>query len=137
MIRSYQDSDYDQLKALYQQSELYGGVFDEARDGRERLAKKIAADPEAILVYEHDDVLRGTISLIEDGRVAWLYRFIVEDFEPSITKELYDKAIATLRDRGHTQVLVYSSVDDTKLDERYESLGMTKGSNYSCFWQEI
>lgn len=137
MIRSYQDSDYDQLKALYQQTELYGGGFDEARDGRERLAKKITADPEAILVYELDGVLIGTISLIEDGRVAWLYRFIVEDFEPSITKELYGKAIAILKDRKHTQVLVYSSVDDTKLDERYESLGMTKGNNYICFWYEI
>lgn len=137
MIRSYTDSDYEQLKALYQQTELYGGVFDGARDGRERLAKKITSDPDAILVYEQDGKLLGTISLIEDGRVAWLYRFIVKDFEPNVTKELYAKAIAILKERGHTQVLVYSTVDDTKLDNRYESLGMTKGSNYSCFWQEI
>lgn len=137
MIRSYRDADYDQLKLLYQQTELYGGVFDEARDGRDRLAKKIAADPEAILVCENNGELIGTISLIEDGRVAWLYRFIVKDFDLATTQELYARALDTLRSRGHTQVLVYSSVDDVKLDERYESLGMTKGDNYRCFWQEI
>jgi hypothetical protein len=137
MTRSYQDSDYEQLKTLYRQSKLYGGVFDEARDGRERLAKKIKDDPEAILVYEQNGELLGTISIIEDGRVAWLYRFIVKDFNSTITRELYDKAVAILRERGHTQMLVYSSVDNHNLDERYESLGMTKGDNYVCFWQDI
>jgi hypothetical protein len=137
MIRSYQDDDYEGLKELYGHSELYGGVFDEARDGRERLLKKIADDPEAILVYEENGELTGTISLIEDGRVAWLYRFIVKDFEPTITHELYEKAITILKSRGHTQVLVYSAVDNHELDARYSSLGMQKGDNYSCFWQEI
>ncbi len=137
MIRSYKDEDYLQLKELYQHSEWYGGVFDEARDGKERLAKKIAGDPEAILVYEQKEQLLGTISLIEDGRVAWLYRFVVKDFEPVITQELYDKALSILKARGHTQVLVYSAFDNPKLDSRYLSLGMNKGDNYSCFWKEI
>jgi hypothetical protein len=137
MIRSYRDTDYEKLKELYQHPEWYGGIFDEARDSRERLAKKIEDDSEAIMVYEQDDELLGTISLIEDGRVAWFYRFIAKDFEPQITRELYDAAIAVLKSRGHTQVLVYSAVDDAGLDARYQSLGMNKGSNYSCFWQEI
>ena len=137
MIRSYTDTDYEQLKALYQQTELYGGVFDEARDGRERLATKIAADPEAILVYEQDGRLLGTISLIEDGRVAWVYRFIVRDFAVQISKELYEIAVATLKRRGHNEVLVYSVADNGRLDSRYESLGMTKGGTYRCFWQEL
>jgi hypothetical protein len=137
MIRSYQDSDYEGLKELYQHPEWYGGVFDEARDGQERLAAKIANDPEAIMVFEEDGNILGTISLIEDGRVAWLYRFIVKDFEPRATKELYDEATRILKQRGHTQILVYSAVNDAKLDERYQSLGMTKGGNYACFWKEI
>lgn len=137
MIRSYQDSDYEKLKELYQHKEWYGGVFDEARDSQERLATKIADDPEAILVHESDGELLGTISLIEDGRVAWLYRFIVKDFDQQVTKELCTKAIEILKSRGHTQVLVYSAVDDRKLDERYAFLGMQKGDNYTCFWQEI
>jgi ribosomal protein S18 acetylase RimI-like enzyme len=137
VIRNYRDSDYEQLKELYQHSEWYGGVFDEARDGRERLAKKITDDPEAIMVYEDNGELLGTISIIEDGRVAWLYRFIVKDFDLTITKELYDRAVAVLKQRGHTQVLVYSAVKDEQLDGRYQSLGMEHGTNYTCYWQEI
>lgn len=137
MVRGYQDADYEKLKALYVHLEWYGGIFDESRDGRERLAKKIIDDPEAILVYEENGTLLGTISIIEDGRVAWLYRFIAKDFEPEVTRQLYDAAIAILKDRGHDQVLVYSSNDSRTLDQCYASLGMTKGSSYSCFWQDI
>jgi hypothetical protein len=89
------------------------------------------------MVYEESGKLLGTISLIEDGRVAWLYRFIVRDFEPTVTKELYDRAVVVLRDRGHTQVLVYSSTDDKQLDSRYHLLGMERGGDYACYWQEL
>lgn len=137
MIRSYQESDYDAIKELYSHLEWYGGVFDEARDGREVLAIKITQDPEAILVYTQDGEITGTISIIEDGRVAWLYRFVVKDFDEKVTRGLYDVATGILKSRGHTEVLVYSSVDDTNLDARYQSLGMTKGGNYACFRKEI
>ena len=137
MIRSYIDSDYEQLKGLYQHREWYGGVFDEARDGRERLASKILADPEAILVYERAAKLLGTISIIEDGRVAWLYRFVVQDFDKQITQELYDSAAKVLKARGHNQVLVYSQAGNTELDEHYSALGMNKGGDYTCFWKTL
>ena len=137
MIRSYIDNDYDNLKALYLQSDLYGGVFDEARDGRERLASKIAQDPEAILVYEQDRKLVGRISLIEDGRVAWLYRFAVVDFDEHVSKQLYDAAIDVLKARGHSEVLVYSSPTSTELDARYSALGMNRGGDYTAYWSKI
>lgn len=137
MIRSYLEQDYEKLKSLYLHPEWYGGVFDEARDGRERLAAKIAEDPQAILVYERDNELLGTISIIEDGRVAWLYRFVVGDFEPEITRELYDAATKILKERGHSEVLVYTPVGDKNLDARYDSLGMTKGGDYTCFYKEL
>jgi hypothetical protein len=111
MIRSYDDTDYQQLKELYSHKDLYGGVFDEARDGQERLARKIADDPEAILVYEKDGQILGTISIIEDGRVAWLYRFVVQDFDEATTKKLYDAATQSLKKRRHEEVLVYSDID--------------------------
>lgn len=137
MIRSYTDNDYEQLNALYMQGELYGGVFEEARDGRERLATKIAADPEAILVYEDKGRITGSISLIEDGRVAWLYRFVVESFDEQVTQQLYDAALSVLRKRGHSQVLVYSDGDSAKLDQRYTSLGMHRGGTYAAYWANL
>lgn len=137
MIRAYSDSEYDQLKALYAHTEWYGGVFDEARDGRERLAEVIKNDPEAILVYEVDAKLKGTISIIEDGRVAMLYRFITEPEQPDIAKALYEAAVTTLKNRGHTQILVYSDPHNQELDRRYAGLGMQRGGDYACYWADI
>lgn len=137
MIRNYQDSDYQELKELYEHSEWYGGQFDEARDSREKLASKISKDPEAILVYEQDGRLLGTVSLIEDGRVAWLFRFAVKDNKQKIAKELYDKASKIFKERGHTQILVYTPLGNSQLDNRYKGLGMTKGNNFTAFWKNI
>jgi hypothetical protein len=137
MIRQYKDFDYEQLKELYQHFEWYGGQFDEARDSREKLDKITAEDPDAILVYEMDEKLIGSISLIEDGRVAWLFRFVVRDNDPGASKELYKRACEILRERGHTQVIVYSPQHNKKLDERYAYLGMLKGNEFTAYWTDI
>jgi predicted N-acetyltransferase YhbS len=109
-IRPYQPTDYEQVVALYLQSELYGGQFDKNRDSEERLQKRIEADPDAILVAEQDNKIVGTVSLIEDGRVAWLFRFAVQqgEQEAAITKTLCDTALTVLKAKGHHQVLVYT-----------------------------
>ncbi len=137
MIRSYKDNDYDQLKQLYEKTEWYGGVFDEARDRRLRLVDKISQDPDAILVFDESSVLKGTISIIEDGRVAMLYRFVANPSDMKTAKALYVAATDVLKRRGHVQILVYSSPDNPELDKRYENLGLTKGGSYACFWANI
>lgn len=137
MIRSYQDSDYEKLKELYGHNEWYGGQFDEGRDSREKLSAKIADEPEAVLVYDQSGELLGTISLIEDGRVAWLFRFVVKENDQKVAKELYRRAIDILKKRGHTQVLVYSPYDNQELDTRYQTLGMTKGKNFTAYWSDL
>lgn len=136
-VRSYQPSDYEQLKALYLDSSTFGGQFDEARDAADRLRKKIEADPDAIIVAEVDNNIVGTVSLIDDGRVAWLFRYAVLIDQTEALKALHDKAVDILSSRGHTQLLVYTPVGNTELDSRYEQLGFTKGGDYTCFWKEI
>ena len=138
-IRPYHESDYDQLVALYKQSELYGGQFDENRDSRERLKRRTRRDPNAILVAKKDDQIVGTISLVEDGRVAWLFRFCViqDEQEEVVSKALFDRAKDILHKKGHRQVLVYTPTDDQRLQERYEQLGMNKGGDYTCYWRNI
>jgi len=136
-VRQYQSSDYEQLKRLYLDSSTYGGQFDEARDAEERLQKRIEADPDAILVAEDDGNVIGTVSLIDDGRVAWLFRFAVKNAHMEVTQLLHDEAIKLLKNRGHKQVLVYTPVGNTGLNDRYEKLGFTKGSDYSCYWKEV
>jgi predicted N-acetyltransferase YhbS len=138
-IRSYQPTDYEQVAALYRQSHLYGGHFDGNRDGEDRLRKRIEADPDAILVAEQDNKIVGTVSLIEDGRVAWLFRFAVQqgEQEAAITKALCDAALTALKAKGHNQVLVYTPVGNDRLDNRYESLGFIRGGDYTCYWKDI
>jgi len=139
MIRPYETTDYAQLVALYRQSNLYGGQFDENRDSQERLRKRTEADPDAILVAEHNGKIVGTVSLIEDGRIAWLFRFAVEqgDDETMIATALRDKAFEALKARGHNQVLVYTPADDQRLHNRYENLGFNRGGDYTCYWKDI
>lgn len=140
LVRSYKTSDYQKIVALYKQSELYGGQFDENRDSEERLSNKIKSDPDAILVCEDEGNLIGTISLIEDGRVAWLFRFAVllDDKSDQVTKLLHDKALEILKKRGHGQVLVYSPVGNASLNKRYaELLHFNQGNDYTCFWKDL
>lgn len=137
MIRNYKDSDYDQLKGLYAHPEWFGGQFDPARDSREGLASITARDPQAIIVYEQDGELLGTVSLIEDGRVAWLFRFVVKDNNHKIAEALYQKAQEVFKSRGHTQIIAYTPIDNHTLNNRYQNLDMAKGSDYTAYHKDI
>ncbi len=139
-IRSYKESDYESVVELYKNSDLYGGQFDENRDSKEKLSAKMKNDPEAILVCESNIKIMGTVSLIEDGRVAWLFRFAVlpETDSEDVIKLLFEKASEILKARGHQEVLVYSPVGNSKLDSRYLNvLNFEKGADYTCFWKNI
>lgn len=136
-IRSYRDSDYEALIGLYSHSEWFGGQYSEARDSKDKLAKIISKDPNAILVHENNGKLMGSISLIEDGRVAWLFRFVVKDNNQDISKALYEEAVEILKNRGHTEVLVYAPTKNNALDNRYKLLGMNKGNDFTAYWAEI
>lgn len=137
IVRQYNTSDYEQLKSLYHDSSTFGGQFDEARDAVGRLQKKIEADPDAILVAEQDDELVGSVSIIDDGRVAWLFRFAVPQDKPDVVQALHDKALDILKERGHAEVLVYTPVGNQELDSRYERLGFTRGGDYTCYWKGL
>ena len=137
IVRQYKTSDYERLKAIYLDSLTFGGQFDEARDAASRLQKKIESDPDAILVAEQDGELVGSVSIIDDGRVAWLFRFAVPQDKPDVVQALHDKAIATLKERDHVEVLVYTPVGNQELDSRYERLGFTRGGDYTCYWKGL
>lgn len=138
-IRPYSPNDYEQIASLYKQGDLYGGQFDENRDSSDRLKKRIETDPDTILVAEAAGIILGTVSLIEDGRVAWLFRFAVvqDEKQSTVAAALHQAAIQVLKDKGHKQVLVYSPAGNEHLNERYKILGFNQGSDYTCFWQDI
>lgn len=138
-VRPYRGDDYAQVIDLYQQSDLYGGQFDPDRDGPERIAAQASHFAGAVLVAETGGRLVGTVSLIEDGRVAWLFRFAVaqDANEIQVARALYAHAIDALHQRGHRQVLVYAPTGAEHLARRYDEIGMQQGGDYTCFWSEI
>ncbi|TSC68545.1 MAG: hypothetical protein G01um101456_599 [Parcubacteria group bacterium Gr01-1014_56] len=135
IIRGYQELDYPQVEKLYKNSSLFGGQFDMSRDSQEQLKKLIEHKPEAILVAESDGEIVGTVTLFEDGRSAWLYRFATLNNKTS--EALFLRAKEILKSKGHTQVLVYAPAGDKQFEERYRSLGFNKGNDYTVYWQNL
>ena len=135
-VRRYQPGDYPQLKVLYE-SPANGGQFDEARDAEMVLRRKSEEDPDSVLVADDDGSVVGSVSLIEDGRVAWLFRFVVTDGpqSPQASEMLCEKAMEILHSRGHQQVLVYAPKNDPLFESRYRALGFQKGNDYTCYWK--
>ncbi len=138
-IRNYNpETDYQGIEALLNAEGTFGGQFDEARDTKERLDVLEASKPGSILVAEDEGKIVGTVTLFEDGRSAWLYRFAVQqENESEITELLNEKALETMKDLGHTQVLVYAPQGDEHFEDRYTSLGFNKGNDFTAYWQDI
>lgn len=132
LVRNYTDSDFESVKALYQNTETFGGQFDEDRDSAKRMSGA------NILVAEAEGKIVGTVSLLYDKRFAWLMRFAVAaEHEAEASQLLFDKASEILKAAGHTQVLVYAP-EGTKFAERYQSLGFTKGQQpYDSYWRSF
>jgi predicted N-acetyltransferase YhbS len=137
IIRNYKSEDYDSVVNLYKDSTTYGGQFDEDRDSKERLEKLSVNKPGAILIAEDSGNIVGTVTLFEDGRLAWLFRFAVVGNSTNITRKLYVKAVEILKSKGHKQVLVYAPAGDNQFEKRYHELGFNKGDDYACYYRDL
>lgn len=138
-VRNYNSvTDYPAIESLLRDTKTYGGQFDEARDTKERIDVLEAKKPNSVLVAEIDNEIIGTITLFEDGRSAWLYRFAAKkEYEEQATKLLWNKAQEIMKLRGHTQVLVYAPAGNSDFQDRYSKLGFNTGGNYTAYWQDI
>ena len=138
-IRNYNpETDYEAVAALLNDSSTYGGEFDAARDTKEKIDALEAQKPGSVLVAEADGLVVGTVTLFEDGRSAWLYRFAVRaEYEPAATAALWEVAQATMKARGHSQVLVYAPAGNENFKQRYNQLGFATGGDYTAYFQDI
>jgi hypothetical protein len=138
-IRNYNpNTDYEVVATLLNDSTTYGGEFDAARDTKERIDELEATKPGSVLIAEVAGEVVGTVTLFEDGRSAWLYRFSVKaEHEPAATAALWEVAQATMKARGHSQVLVYAPAGNDGFKQRYNQLGFTTGGDYTAYFQDI
>jgi hypothetical protein len=138
-VRNYNpETDYPTIESLLRDTKTYGGEFDEARDTKERIDALEANKPGSVLVVEMDKEIIGTVTLFEDGRSAWLYRFAVKkEHEELATKFLWEKAQETMKLRGHAQILVYAPAGNSDFEDRYNKLGFNTGGDYTAYWQDL
>lgn len=138
-IRFYNpNTDYTQIEELYKKPDTFGGQFDSARDSNEKLSELSKNKPNCILVAEEDSKIIGTVTLFEDGRSAWLYRFAIQKKnELDIASELWNKTKKIMKEMGHSQILVYAPKGDERFQKRYTSLGFTKGNDFTAYWQDL
>lgn len=138
-IRPYTSDDYESIADLYKNSDTYGGQFDELVDSKEKLAANIKRNPGSILVAEINETIIGTITLFEDGRNAWFFRFAVlpGEHEQAALTALHDAAITYIKERGHDIIKVYAPAGNQHFSDRYANLGFTKGGDYTCFWKTL
>lgn len=138
-VRIYNsESDYSQVRKLYELPNSFGGDFDNARDAKERIDILTVSKPECVLVAEDEGVVVGTVTLFEDGRSAWLYRFAVQnENEQEIALALWMEAKKVMKEKGHSQVLVYAPAGNIDFEKRYANLGFNNGGDYTAYWQDL
>ena len=138
-IRNYNPgTDYPAIEALLNDTNTFGGQFDDARDTKERIDELEVNKPGSVLVAEVDEEIVGTVTLFEDGRSAWLYRFAVkQEHEAEIPKALWEQACKNMKSRGHSQVLVYAPAKNLNFEHRYNRLGFNTVNDFTAYWQDI
>ncbi len=137
-IHYYQPQDYEQLIDLYKQSDQF--KFDEVTDSRENITRKIERDSESILLARENEQLVGSVSIIEDGRIALLFRLVTKASEQKndeILKVLLQEAESILKKRGYTEVHNTAPLNDMKALTERERIGFQKGDPYMWYWRRI
>lgn len=131
-IRTYKNSDYEQVKKLY----IEGGIYYEGTDSFENIKRKILRDPKSIFVAIEGKEIAGTVSITEDGRmtlisrlaVSWKYR------NKGIGKALMKKAEEELTSRNCDKFNILVREENKNLQKYYEKQGYAKGNIYR--WME-
>lgn len=127
-IRPYSPEDYSSVKAIYEE----GGLFDKVTDKEKGLRTKSERDSESLLVAIKDQQIVGTVSIIEDGRIALLFRLVVKESErrQGIGRELMSEAERILKERGYEEVNIVVNDKDTTLQSYYEKQNYKKGRSW-------
>lgn len=134
-IRPYTPVDYPQVRTLLEEGNLYY----EPNDSQKRLDEKISRDPKSIFIAQDLDQIVGTVSLMEDGRMAFIFRLAVRPTHRNrgIGRNLMDKAEEELRSRGHKEINILVEEDNNELKDYYRRQGYEEGHPYRWMAKEV
>lgn len=134
-IRYYQDSEYEQVKSILKEGELFDAVW----DSRAHLKAKIKKDPASILVAEDDQNIIGCIFIVLDEWMCFLYRLAVKESHRSkgVGSVLLSSAEEQLKKHGIDEVAIFVDESNTNLQQYYEKRGYIKGGIYRCLYKKL
>ena len=117
VVRPYTSADYESVKAMLDHEYR----FDEATDSQERIDTQIQRDPNSIFVTEQSGRITGTASIMEDGRMAYIFKWLgtTEVGIRSALKRAEDELI----ERGYSSWDVFVSAHYPIIGEAFDSLG--------------
>ena len=104
------------------------------------LKRKIERDPESILVAVKTMKTVGTISIMEDGKLAFIFRLVVKKSvrrQGIAIAQLVVAAEKILKQRGSPTVNIIVNEKDVDLQAYYEQLHYKKGRVWRWMWKEI
>lgn len=136
IIRQYADSDYEEVKKILEEADM----FDTVMDGRKILKKKIAQDSNSILVAEINKEIVGNVYLINDAWFSGIFRLAVkkEFRKRDIGQTLMQKAEKYLKDEGHPEVMIFVNSKYGKLINWYKKQGYQHSDNlFKALWKKF
>lgn len=134
-IRPYTPEDYASVIELYKE----GNLFEEEVDEEKIITLKITRDPESILVALKNNKIVGTVSIMEDGRLAFIFRLAVKANErrQGIGAALLAEVEKTLKKRGNTMVNIIVNEKQEDLQKYYEKLKYKKARVWRWMWKKL
>ena len=137
-VTFYKPENYEQLMELYKKGEQF--LLHDITDSAQSLARKIKRDPESIILVWQDQMLAGTISFMEDGRMALLLRIMIDpvlNAKDVLVKKLFDTAEGILKKRGYEEIHSIARLDHMQSDVWRAQNGFARSRDYSWYFKKV
>lgn len=136
-IRNYTDDDYQGVKALLQEADLFASTW----DSQENLKGMVLKDPESVLVAVDGNVIVGNIFITPFGtKVAHVYRLVVkkEYRKKGIASQLIKTAEGIIKKKGGVEIGLYVDTQNSELKEFYKKKNFkTSNKEFIHIWKEL
>ena len=134
-IRTYVDSDYEDVK----QNLVDGKLFDKIKDSRKNLLLKINLNSHSIIVAEWNGAVVGNVFIIMDGWSALVFRLAVRKKirEAGIGTQLLQEAEEHLMKMGVKEVLLFIDQKNKKMLNWFKKHKYGVSGNYSCLYKKL
>lgn len=135
-IRPYNDSDYNAIKKILQQSDMYDKVW----DSRKNLKKKIRTLPGSIILATDNGNVIGCVYAQTDGWEGLVWRLaVLKDYRKhGIGTKLLKNAEKFLKKKGVREVGMLVNSKNEELQKYYKQRGyITSGKDWKFYYTKV